>query len=182
MITRNRAILLSLAAVVALAVSASASLAQEPGPSYSPDGAWFATAYMSGGTTLPFMDIYTSNPTTQGRSGTVLCTLSVPAFVTPYGKLNMLPGGHGNWIRTDKNTFAFTVWRILIDADPTNLVPDGAPMGTAKFWGTITATGPDTFVGTMKAEYYGPTGTSFLTMPAFTTAGTRIAIQIEDPE
>jgi hypothetical protein len=127
------------------------------------------------------MDIYTSNPTSLGMAGTVLCTLSVPAFQTPYGRLNMTAAGHGNWIRVARNQFAFTVWRILIDADPTNQVPDGAAMGTARFWGTITATGPDTFVGTMNAEYYGPDGQPFLTV-SFTTAGTRIAVQIDEAE
>jgi hypothetical protein len=184
MIARNRGILLSLVAIVALAaVSVSASRSQEPEPSYSPDGAWFATAQMSGGMTLPFMDIYTSNPTTPGRSGTVLCTLSAPAFQTPYGKLNATQGGHGNWIRVGKNQFAFTVWRILIDADPANLVPDGAPMGVVKFWGTITATGPDTFAGILNADYYGPDWqTRFLIVRGLLTAGTRIAVQTEEPE
>jgi hypothetical protein len=179
MIARNRGILLSLVAIVALAaVSVSASLSQEP--SYSPDGAWFATGDMGGGMALPFMDIYTSNPTTQGRSGTVLCTLSAPAFPTPYGKLNATTTGHGNWTRVSKNEFAFTVYRIMVDAEPTRM--PGAPMGTIKFWGTITVTGPDAFVGTMNAEYYGPDGQSFLTIKGIATAGKRIAVEIEEPE
>jgi hypothetical protein len=95
MITRNRAILLSLAAAVALTVSASASLAQEAGgPSCSPDGAWFATA-TAGGRTLPFMDAM-SNPTTPGHAGTVMCTLSGSSFDTPFGRLNATLIGHGN--------------------------------------------------------------------------------------
>ena len=187
MIARNRGILLSLIAIVALAaVSVSAALSQEPEPSYSPDGAWFATADMGGGMTLPFMDIYTSNPTTPGRSGTVLCTLSAPAseMPLPYGKLNATTTGHGNWIRVSQNRFAFTVYRILIDADPARM--PGVPMGTIKFWGTITVTGPDAFVGTMNAQYYayGPGGQQ-LPLMAFeriTTAGKRIAVETEEQE
>jgi hypothetical protein len=70
--------------------------------------------------------------------------------------------------------------RILIDADPANAVPDGAPVGTAKFWGTITVTGADTFVGSMSAQYYGPGGLPFLTV-SFTTAGARIAVETDQP-
>ncbi len=178
MIARKRAVILSVVAIVALVVSV--SLSQELQPSYAPDGAWFATAHMPDGGTIPFMDIYSSNPTAQGRAGTVLCTLSVPAFPGPLGMVNMTPGGHGNWIRLDKNRFAFTVFRILIDADSANAVPDGAPVGTAKFTGTITATGPDAFVGVMHAQYYGPNGQPFFAV-SFTTAGTRIAVETDQP-
>jgi hypothetical protein len=132
------------------------------------------------------MDIYTSNPTAPGRSGTVLCTLSAPAseMPPPYGKVTATPGGHGNWTRVSKNRFAFTVWRILVDADPGRM--PGAPMGAIKFWGTITVTGPDTFVGTMNAQYYGyGPGGQLLPLVKFegiATAGTRIAVEIEEPE
>ncbi|HSL22697.1 MAG TPA: hypothetical protein VK886_14280 [Vicinamibacterales bacterium] len=178
MIARNRAILLSL---LVLFVPSSIALAQDAEPQYSPDGAWFAIATISG-RTIPFMDIYTSDPTRHGRAGTVLCTLSTPAFQGPYGMTTATMGGHGNWIRVAKNQFAFTVWRILIDADPSNAVPDGAPVGSAKFWGTITATDPNTFEGIMQAEYYGPNGVAFLTVPQFQTAGNRIVVQVDQPE
>jgi len=184
MIARNRGMLLSLAAIVALAaVSVSASRSQEPEPSYSPDGAWFATAVFNG-MPLPFMDIYTSNPTSQGRAGTVLCTLSAPALETPYGTLNGTTTGHGNWIRVDKNQFAFTVWRILVDAGS---MP-GTPVGAIKFWGTITVTGPDTFTGTMNAQYYayGLDGQLSplpgMKFEGITTAGKRIAVETQEPQ
>lgn len=180
MIARNRRIF-DLVASLALVTLATPGLAQEPQAAYSPDGAWFATASMANGTKVPFMDIYVSDQTAQGRAGTVLCTLSTPAFQGPYGMTTATTAGHGNWIRIDKNRFAFTVWRILVDADPTNVVPEGAPVGTAKFWGTITATGPDSFEGVMKAQYYGPDGAFLFELPEFQTAGKRIAIQIDDP-
>jgi len=178
MIPRKFLVLRSLVAIVLLAVSARAALAQEAQASYSPDGAWLAVADMPGGAQIPFMDIYTSNPTAQGQAGTVLCTLSVPAIETPYGRMNMTAGGHGNWRRINKNRFAFTVLRILVDADPTNAVPDGAPTGMVKFRGSITATGPSTFEGTMTADYYDLEGKLFLSF-SFTTAGRRIAVETE---
>jgi hypothetical protein len=178
MIPRKFVVLLSLVAVVLLAVSAPAALAQEAQASYSPDGAWLAVANMPGGAQVLFMDIYTSNPTAQGQAGTVLCTLSVPAFATPYGKMAMTASGHGNWRRINKNHFVFTVLRILVDADPANATPDGAPTGMVKFRGSITATGPSTFEGTMTADYYDLEGKLFLSF-SFTTAGRRIAVETE---
>lgn len=178
MIARHRATLLALAIV--LFVPSPIALAQEGGPYYSPDGAWLAAATI-GGQTIPFMDIYTSGPTTPGRAGTVLCTLSTPAFPGPYGMTIATTAGHGNWTHIGKNQFAFTVWRILVDAEPSNAVPDGAPVGSAKFWGTITAIGPDRFEGIMQAEYYGPSGVAFLSLPQFQTVGTRIAIHVDTP-
>lgn len=176
MIAGKRKVLLSLVAIAALSISVSAALSQEPEPSYSPDGAWFATAAI-GSRTLPFMDVYMSNPTTPGRAGSVVCTLSGASFDTPLGKLNATSGGHGNWSRVAKNRFAFTVFRIMIDADAGNQVPDGTAVGTIKFWGTITITGPDTFVGTMNAQYYGPNGEPWMRVEGLTTSATRIAIE-----
>jgi hypothetical protein len=180
MIARNRGPI-RLLVCFTLLTAAAPGFAQEPQPQYSPDGAWFATASMAGGVQVPFMDIYASDPTTQGRAGTVLCTLSTPAFQGTYGMTAATTAGHGNWVRIDKNRFAFTVWRILVDADPTNGVPDGAAVGTAKFWGTIIATGADSFEGSMKAQYYGPDGALLFELPEFQTAGKRVAIQAGDP-
>jgi hypothetical protein len=181
MIARTRG-LIPLLASFALLTLAAPGFAQESQAQYVPDGAWFATASMPGGVQVPFMDIYVSDPTTQGRAGSVLCTLSTPAFAGPYGMTAATTAGHGNWIRLDKNRFAFTVWRILVDADPANGVPDGAPVGTAKFWGTITATGADSFEGAMKAQYYGPNGALLFEIPEFQTAGKRVAVQLVDPD
>jgi hypothetical protein len=178
MTASTRAIVLSLLAMAVFAVSAPLA-AQSEEPQRSPDGAWFATATMPNAPPIPFMDIYTSNPTSLAREGAVLCTLSIPAFAGPSGMTAMTTAGHGNWVRIDKNRFAFTVWRILIDADPMNVIPDGAPVGTAKFWGTIAVSGPDTFQGVMRAHYYGMDGIAFLTVPDFSTAGRRIVVHVE---
>jgi hypothetical protein len=70
------------------------------------------------------------------------------------------------------------VIRLLIDADASNQVPDGTPLGSIKFWGTITITGRDTFEGTMNAEYYGPDGQPFRRVEGLTTAGTRIPVEV----
>ena len=142
--------------------------------SHSPEGAWFCTAKLPGvPVPVPYMDIYTSNSNGSEASGTVLCTLSVGKFASPMGIVSMTQAGHGNWIRIGKNKFAFTAWRIIIDAD-------GHPVGTAKFWGTLTATTDDETSGTMNAEYYGPTGNRFLTVTGGITTGKRIEIEVED--
>ena len=168
----SKKLLLGLTMVVLTAAQGSALVSQEPEPSYSPDGAWFATATLVGlPRPFPFMDIYTSDATNQGRSGTVLCTLSVGKFASPMGLVSMTPTAHGNWIRTAKNTFAFTAWRILLDED-------GRPVGTAKFWGTVTAGTPDGFTGTMNVELYAADGTAFGAFNG-TTAGRRIAVESE---
>jgi hypothetical protein len=138
--------------------------------SYSPEGAWFCTAKIPGvPVPVPYMDIYTSD---SEASGTVLCTLSVGKFASPMGIVSMTQAGHGNWIRTGKNQFAFTAWRIIIDAD-------GRPVGTAKFWGALTATTHDETSGTMNAEYYTPTGDRFLTITGLITKGKRIQVEVE---
>ena len=49
-----------------------------------------------------------------GLSGTVPCSLSVPAFDIPYRKLGLTHRGAGNWIRVDENQLASTVMRILV--------------------------------------------------------------------
>jgi hypothetical protein len=142
----------------------------------APDGAWFGMAHMADGTTVPYLDIYTSHPGTLGRAGAVFCTLAIPAFDTPFGRLALTQGAHGSWVRAGRTRFTFTAWRILVDADPSNQVPDGAPIGMARFKGTMTVTGSETFVGTMNVEYFGPDQRPFLAM-AFTTSGSRIAVE-----
>jgi hypothetical protein len=141
--------------------------------SYSPEGAWFCTAKLPGvPVPVPYMDIYTSNSNGSEASGTVLCTLSVGKFASPMGVVSMTQAGHGNWIRIGKNRFAFTALRIITDAN-------GRPVGTAKFWGTLTATAHDETSGTMNAEYYGPTGDRFVTVTGGITTGKRIEVEVE---
>jgi len=152
---KRRTMMLALAMVAWAAMSQSALLAQDPEPSYSLDGAWFGKATMVGiPLPVPFMDIFTSDSNNQGQSGTVLCTLQLGKFPSPMGLVSSTPSGHGNWVRIGKNKFAFTVMRILMDAD-------GRPVSTAKFWGTVTVQTNDTITGTMNAEYYGQDGKAF---------------------
>ncbi len=118
------------------------------------------------------MDTYTSDANNQRCAGTVLCTLSVGKFASPMGLVSVTPSSHGNWVRIAKNKFAFTAWRILLDTD-------GRPVGTAKFWGTLTAQTNDTFTGTMNMAFHDPDGNAFGGFKG-TTAGKRIAIEIEE--
>jgi hypothetical protein len=170
-----RIMLLALAMVAWVAMTGSALWAQTPGPSYSPEGAWLAQATITGfPTATPYMDTYTSDSTNQGRSGTVLCTLPFGKSLSPLGIITLTASGHGNWVRIDKNKFAFTAWRFLLNADT------GQVVGTAKFWGTVTVETKDTFTGTMNAQYYRSDGTPLVGFKG-TTAGNRIEVQIEEP-
>jgi hypothetical protein len=158
---------LALAMVAWAALSPSALWAQGPEPSYSLDGAWFGKATIVGmPLPVPFMDIFTSDLNNQGQSGSVLCTLQVGKSPSPMGLVSQTPSGHGSWVRIGKNKFAFTVMRVLMDAD-------GRPVGTAKFWGTRTPQTSDTSTGTMNAEYYDQDGKVYGRFSG-TTAETRI--------
>lgn len=164
---KRSSMLLALAMVAWAAISQSPLLAQAPERSYSLDGAWFGQATFSGAPgPIPFMDIIASDPNSQGQSGSILCTLQVGKIQSPMGLVSLTPSGHGNWVRIGKNKFAFTVMRILMDAD-------GRPVGTAKFWGTRTAQTHDTSTGTMNAEYYDQDGKAYGRFSG-TTAETRI--------
>jgi hypothetical protein len=161
-------------ALVAWAAISGSALAQGPEPSYSPEGAWLAAAtFPFSPTAVPYMDTYTSDSTNQGRSGTVLCTLPFGKSPSPLGiYVTLTASGHGSWVRIEKNTFAFTAWRFLLNADT------GQVVGTAKFWGTVIVQTKDTFIGTMNAQFYANDG-SVLNSFSGTTAGTRIAVQLE---
>ena len=169
----NRKTLMLVLAIAAWApMLGSALMAQEGEPSYSPEGAWFAWARIVGRPNpFPFLDTYTSDANNQGRSGTVLCTLATRKFTGPTGTpVSVTPSAQGNWVRIDKNQFAFTAWRILLDEE-------GRGVCAAKFWGTLTIQTNDTFTGTMNAAYYyGESTTPFSTFTG-TTTGTRIAIE-----
>ena len=146
------------------------------GRSYSPEGAWFCSVKFPGWPSgVPYMDIYTSDSNGPRVSGTVLCTLSVGKFPSPMGMVSMTQAGHGNWIRLEKNTFAFTALRILLDAD-------GHPVGTAKFWGTLTATAEDETSGTMNAEYYDSKGALFNRISGGISTGKKIEVVVEQQE
>lgn len=167
---RHRSMLLALATIAWAAMSGSALRGQDAGPAYSPEGAWRAEATFPGSPVAsPYMDNYTSDSNSQGRSGTVLCTL-------PFAKSWSAPlqmwvtataSGHGSWVRIEKNRFAVTAWRFLLNAET------GQVVGTAKFWGIVTMQTKDTTTGTMNARFYNPAG---IIIAAFggTTTGTRI--------
>lgn len=165
---------LALAMVAWAAMSGSALWAQNPEPSYSPEGAWFVKATIAGFPATPYMDTYTSDSNNPARSGTVLCTLPLGKSPSPLGIITLTASGHGSWVRIDKNKFAFTAWRFLLNADT------GQVVGTAKFWGTVTVETKDTFTGTMNAQYYKSNGEPLVGFKG-TTAGNRIEVQIEEP-
>jgi len=152
----------ALAALVA--VSGFALWAQEPHASYTPEGAWLVKGtFGPGSPTFLWMDNYTSDSTNQGRTGTILCTLPSATATA---------SGHGVWARIEKNTFAFTAWRIRLD-------PNSQPIGLAKFWGTVTLPANDSMTGTLNAEFYDLAGNVVNRMLGGTSAGTRIQIQYE---
>lgn len=159
--------LLATAMVAYATMCQSVLVAQGPEPSYSLEGAWFGQATLAGNPRpVPFMDIFTSDPNSPGQSGSVLCTLQVAAIQSPMGLVSLTPTGHGNWVRIDKNKYAFTAWRILMDAN-------GRPVSRAKFWGTVTVQTNDTIRGTMNFEYYDQDGKAFMSNTG-TTVETRI--------
>jgi len=138
--------------------------AQEPQASHSPEGAWLVKgAFGPGSPTFLWMDNYTSDSTNQARMGTILCTLPSATATA---------SGHGVWARIEKNKFAFTAWRIRLNAN-------SQPIGLAKFWGTVTLTTNDTMTGTLNAEFYDLNGNVLNSMLGGTSAGTRIQIQYE---
>lgn len=174
---KRRIMLPALAMVAWAAMSPSALWAEDHHPSYSPEGAWLAKAtFPFSPTPFPYMDIYTSDSNSQARSGTVLCTLpSGKSWSPPLGMfVTSTASGHGSWARIEKNKFAFTVWRILLNAETSQAV------GTVKFWGTLTMQTSDTFTGTMNAAYYDLNGTLLVRFQG-TTAGTRIEVEVEEP-
>ena len=144
------------------ALSVPALRAQDPQASYTPEGAWLMKGTL-GPATFVWMDTYTSDSTNQGRSGTVLCTLPSPTSTE---------SGHGVWERIEKNRFAFTAWRIVLDASR-------QPAGTAKFWGTVTMTSNGAMNGTLSAQYYDLDGHLVNTIAGVKSVGQRIEIQYE---
>ncbi len=144
-----------------------ASSYQDAEGSYSAEGAWLCYSTINGlGRTLYWMDNYTSDSNRPGVSGTVLCTLPIPLP-------GMTQSGHGTWIRVGKNTFAFTVLRLLTDAN-------GDAIGTAKFWGSVTVDADDHLSGTMKSQNYFLNGTVIPPGDVLTAEfeGTRIEVKV----
>jgi hypothetical protein len=165
-----------LSAVVVLAMmTGSAHAGQDPEPTYPPEGTWLAFA-TAGNVKRPFMDTYASLQNEHGSRGTVVCTLASGRILLPLGPQGALISvtttqtGQGNWMRVQKNVYAFTAWRILTD-------PDGKGVGWVRFWGEIKPDAPDHFLGEISAFYT----LDFVALPIppmpLPTEGWRVAVQ-----
>ncbi len=136
---------------VLVAASVGASAAQENGPVYSLEGAWYQVA--GGG-----MDTFVSNAQRPGVEGTFLCSVGavgkLPHPSKPNVWLSVTLEGHGNWVRIDKNTYAFTAMRPIMDSD-------GYPFGWATFVGTITAISENEYTGINNFQWYNLDGTPY---------------------
>jgi hypothetical protein len=144
--------------------------------SYSPEGAWFCTGVIPGiPHPVPWMDTYTSDSNRPGVSGTVLCTLNAGKSPSPMGMVSVTSTAHGSWIRTGKNKFAFTAWRIIMDAN-------GTAVGNAKFWGTVTVGAENESSGTLNADYYDSNGVPYHSIRGGTSTGKRIEVEVEERE
>ncbi len=175
----TRRILQVLLGIVILAeISLCAFPYQDAERLYSIEGAWLCELKFSdapGATVYRYMDTYTSNSTNPAVSGTVLCTLHPWNFTSPMGLVSTTEAGQGNWIRTGKNQFAFTVRRVIVDAL-------GMAVGTVKFWGTITLLSENEFFGTLNAAYYDSEGKQFASTPTARSMGKRIVVEVEEQQ
>ena len=158
--------------LVTAGITASAALqgpgpAQETGPVYSLEGAWYGIttfAAVEGWPAIPptpTMDTFTSNAQRHGAEGTFLCT--IPAAIAG----NQTPSGHGNWVRIATNTYAYTAVRAMVDG--TNVL-------WVKFWGTLTPGSDNELTGTINAQFYLPDGTP--ASPVFTGTLERHRVEI----
>lgn len=155
------------------------SLAQEAGPVYSMEGAWYGIASIVGIGELPSLDTFTSNAQRHGVEGTFLCTtpaankmphpwhMGDPSYWTA-----LTPSGHGNWVRIDKNKYAFTAVRAVFDQT-------GSLFGWARFWGTITPISENEYTGTMNYQFYYADGTPYWPQRTGTLHSYRIEITFE---
>jgi len=159
--TFGRKIVLALVGIMVFSgIDLYATQIQSSESAYSPEGAWICSGEVSG-ITFHWMDIYTSDARRPGVSGTILCTLPV---------IGMTQSGHGSWIRIGKNEFAFTVLRLLLD--------NGVPVGTAKFWGTVTIDAENHVSGAMSSQNYLFDGTPISGVMNLTFEMTRIEVEV----
>jgi hypothetical protein len=174
--------LLSALAVLPLALGLEASPAGAAPPVGSPEGTWVGTSVVTnppGLPAFPSTDIYTASRRNPTMAGTVLCTIPgtgrFPIFVNgqPAYFVKTLPTGSGSWMRVGRNRFAFTVWRILLDAD-TEVVA-----GTAKHWGVVTLLSRNELSGAVKAQYFGLDGLPITPVLEGTVSETRVAVEVE---
>ena len=174
-VSSRRSMLALIGLAVFAGISPFASSYQDFERSHSPEGAWFVTGVIPG---IPhpvlWMDTYTSDANRPGVSGTVLCTLPVGKSPSPMGLVSVTSTAHGNWIRIGKNKFAMTAWRIIMDAN-------GAAVGTARFWGTLTVSEENEASGTLNADYYDSNGVRYYSMRGGTSSAKRIEVVVDEP-
>jgi hypothetical protein len=149
-----------LAALIIAGIGASA--AQQTGPVYSMEGAWYGLVSISGLGSTPSLDTFTSDAQRQGDAGTFLCTIpavsKMPNPLNPSGWLGTTSSGHGNWVRIGKNRYGFTAVRTIFDEN-------GSLFGWARFWGTITPISDNEYTGLMTAQYFLPDGRAMFPQP-----------------
>jgi hypothetical protein len=131
--------------------------AQENGPVYSLEGAWYGTTTVLG-TPTPTLDTFSSDAQRHGVEGTFLCT--IPGTQVVASVLKVTPAGHGNWVRIATNKYAYTAVRAVYTEEGGETF-----IGWAKFWGTITATSGNELNGTINVMYYMADGTPMLSQP-----------------
>ena len=178
---------ISVLLTIAFIFGVDASLAQTFGASiqehtraYSIEGAWHGMVTLPDlGISIPTLDTFTSNSQKSGLEGTFLCT--VPAIAEypnpkyPNGWTRQTAAGHGNWVRVDKNKYAFTAMRTIFDQN-------GDLFGYAKNWGTIVPISKDEYNGTMNVQFYLADGTPSTTVFSGTLHSQRVAITFEPPQ
>jgi hypothetical protein len=137
--------------------------AAQTGPVYNLEGAWSGIVTLTSGFQVPTLDNFTGNTRKPGVEGSVLCTIPVTTWPhpdhpgDPQYYLVMTASGHGNWVRIDTNTVAYTAVRTLVDQR-------GLYYGRAVNWGKFTATSENEFEGTMTMKLYRVDGTTFRTL------------------
>ena len=175
MTTRKTLLTFAILAVL-VTVSVCIAAAQENGPVYSMEGAWYGMVTINGLGSTPSLDTFASDAQMHGVEGTFLCTIpsvsKMPNPSNPSGWLSTTASGHGNWVRIGKNRYAFTTVRTVFDET-------GRLFGWAKFWGTITPISENEYTGTMNARYYLPDGTAFTPLFTGTLHSNRIEITFE---
>jgi hypothetical protein len=166
-----------LAALVAASIGASA--VQENGPVYSMEGAWYGVVSVINFGEIPSLDTFTSDAQKHGVEGTFLCTvppIKMPNPLNPGGwpnsYLTYTPSGHGNWVRIDKNRYAFTAVRTIFNET-------GQLFGWARFWGTITPISESEYTGTMNYQFYALNGTPLTPLRTGTLHSHRVEIAFE---
>lgn len=152
----------------------------QTGPVYNLEGAWNGVVTLDTGQQIPSLDNFASNARNSGAEGSLLCTIPVSKLrhpdhpADPAFWLTMTPSGHGNWVRTGTNRYAYTVVRTLTDQD-------GAFFGRAPHWGTFTPVSGNELTGTMNIQFYrADTGMPYSRIITGVAHSTRVEMIYED--